>query len=87
MIKDKEFIDLCMNMVVKYYNNYVHMIDYPTINLDNVHVVDFKDYDDNDDNIILEAKLKVDIDPWLQYNVTYKKLNDRYIILSSTECV
>ena len=58
---------MCIRMVVEYYNRYVHMIDNPTITIDNVNLLEFE----NSEDYIQEALLMVDIDPSLQYKVIY----------------
>ena len=41
-MKKEEFISMCKRMVVEYYNRYVHMIDNPTITVDNVDLIEFE---------------------------------------------
>lgn len=72
-----EFIDMCKRMVVEYYNRYVqmqadwYMEDNSTIDISNVTIIEKTISTDN----IMDALLKVDIDPWLQYKVIYNPNN------------
>ena len=66
-MKKEEFINMCIRMVVEYYNRYVHIKDYPAITINNVNLIEFS----NSEDYIQEALLMVDIDPWLQYKVIY----------------
>ena len=83
-MKKEEFINMCKRMVVEYYNRYVHMVDNPTITIDNVNLLELEDSKDD----IQEALLMVDIDPWLQYKVIYdqnaKNKKDQQEIISYT---
>lgn len=83
-MKKEEFLNMCKRMVVEYYNRYVHMVDNPTITIDNVNLLELEDSKDD----IQEALLMVDIDPWLQYKVIYdqnaKNKKDRKEIISYT---
>lgn len=83
-MKKEEFINMCKRMVVEYYNRYVHMVDNPTITIDNVNLLELEDSKDD----IQEALLMVDIDPWLQYKVIYdqnaKNKKDQKEIISYT---
>lgn len=83
-MKKEEFINMGKRMVVEYYNRYVHMIDNPTITVDNVNLIEFK----NSEDYIQEALLMVDIDPWLQYKVIYntnaKNKKDQKELISYT---
>ena len=83
-MKKEEFISMCKRMVIEYYNRYVHMIDNPTITVDNVNLIEFE----NSEDYIQEALLMVDIDPWLQYKVIYnpnaKNKKDQKELISYT---
>ena len=83
-MKKEEFINMCKRMVVEYYNRYVHMVDNPTITINNVNLLELEDSKDD----IQEALLMVDIDPWLQYKVIYdqnaKNKKDQKEIISYT---
>ena len=83
-MKKEEFVNMCKRMVVEYYNRYVHMVDNPTITIDNVNLLELEDSKDD----IQEALLMVDIDPWLQYKVIYdqnaKNKKDQKEIISYT---
>ena len=83
-MKKEEFINMCRRMVVEYYNRYVHMVDNPTITINNVNLLELENYKDD----IQEALLMVDIDPWLQYKVIYnpnaKNKKDQQEIISDT---
>lgn len=83
-MKKEEFINMCERMVIEYYNRYVHMVDNPTIVIDNVNLVETKFSEDG----IMEALLMVDIDPWLQYKVIYnpnkKNKKDQTELISYT---
>lgn len=66
-MKKEEFISMCKRMVVEYCNRYVHMIDNPTITVNNVKLIELE----NSEDYIQEALLMVDTDPWLKYKVIY----------------
>lgn len=82
-MNQEQFEEMCKRMVVEYYNRYVHMSDYSSINIDNVEIIDVSELDKEKGQILL----KVDIDPWLQYTVIYdlRKRGDIRIINSSVE--
>ena len=75
---------MCKRMVVEYYNRYVHMIDNPTITVNNVNLIELE----NSEDYIKEAWLIVDIDPLLQYKVIHnsnaKNKKDQQEIISYT---
>lgn len=83
-MNEVEFVDMCKRMVVEYYNRYVHMIDYNSINIDNVQVIKVSESEEDSRGEIL---LQVDIDPWLQYKVIcdLNKRGDIRVISSSVE--
>ena len=79
-----QFIEMCKRMVVEYYNRYVHMMDYSSINIDNVQVIEISESKEDSRGEIL---LQVDIDPWLQYKIIcdLNKRGDIRVISSSVE--
>lgn len=82
MITYNEFIEMCKNMVLEYYNRYL-VSDNKHILLDNIKVLSNSCCDSNYD-MILKSKLIVDINQELEYNITLiqKKNEDNYTIKS-----
>ena len=46
-MKKEEFINMCRRMVVEYYNRYVHMVDNPTITINNVNLLEIENSKDD----------------------------------------
>lgn len=65
-LNKKAFITLTFNMVVEYYNRYVHLEDDEVIDISNVEIVQY-----DSKNSEKSITLMVNIDPWLEYHVIF----------------
>lgn len=72
----EELINTSKRMVVEYYNRYVQNVETDMseikINVNNVMLLNENTNKNGDIHLIL----RVDIDPWLNYNVVYNHINN-----------